>query len=84
VLFFDIVATDTYTLFAALRPAPEGGSKVLLGDGPDDPLSAVLEGLLCQHLASQLGFHFWEEEKVRWGEVQRIGWVGDRLYPLRR
>ncbi len=70
-------------LYAPFLPAIEGCGEVLLCDGPDDTFPAVLDGLLCQRQASQLGLHFWEEQKVRQGEVWRIGQVGDRLHPLR-
>jgi hypothetical protein len=81
-LFLDIVAADTNALFAPLLPAPEGGGKVLLGDGPNDPLPVVLEGLLGQRHASQLGLHSREQKKVCQGEIRRIGWAGDCLHPF--
>ncbi len=66
----DIVAADTNALFAPLLPAHEGGGEVFLGDRPDDPLSVVLEGLLGQRHASQLGLHSWEQKKVFQGEIR--------------
>jgi hypothetical protein len=44
--FLDIVPADMNALLASLVPLLEGGGKVLLSQGPDDPLPAVLEGLL--------------------------------------
>jgi hypothetical protein len=47
------------------------------------PLPGVLEGLLGHHQTSQLSLHSGEQEKVCWGEVQRIGQVGDHPHALR-
>jgi hypothetical protein len=44
--FFDIVAADPEALFAFFYPLLKGGGVVVLGDGLDDPLPALLEALL--------------------------------------
>jgi hypothetical protein len=71
-----IVSADLYALFAPLTPPLEGGGEVFFAEGSDDPLPGVLEGVLGQGEASQL---LGEQEKVRWGQVRRVGGMINHL-----
>jgi hypothetical protein len=82
-LFFDIVAADTDTLFAKLYPLPKGSSELVPSDLTDNPISGLLKGPLGQGEASQLELHLWIQEKVRWGEIRQLGRVANRLDLLR-
>ncbi len=51
-LSFGIVAASPHALFIALPLLPEGGSELLIGDDPDNPLPAVPVVFLEQCQAS--------------------------------
>ncbi len=63
--FLDIFALDPNALFATLVLPLEGGGELFFGDGVHYPFTHALEALLGQVKASQLFFHFPEQE-VRW------------------
>ncbi len=68
--FLNIFALDPNTLFAALVLPPEDGGELFFSDGVRYPFTHALEALLGQVKASQLFFHFLEQEEVRWCQVR--------------
>jgi hypothetical protein len=57
-----VSTANANALLAALIPVPEGGGKVLFGNGSGGPLSHGLEGLRGQHFARQLPFDIREKK----------------------
>jgi hypothetical protein len=78
-VFFKDGTIVVHMLLAAFYPLLNGGGKLALGVGSDDPLPACLEGYLRQQEASQLEPHSTEgkmsawalsSKEVRWRIVQ--------------
>jgi hypothetical protein len=67
------------TLLAAVHPLPEGDGELLNGDGPDDPLPDVVDGILGEGKVSQLLLHTLEQGVVCRHQIRRIGRVLEHL-----